>query len=152
MHYETVTLEAKTVVGLSGETSNNDPNIGQVIGGLWQDFYNKGVYASIENKANDCSIGLYNDYETDENGLYTVTVGCEVTEAQDIPQGATVKTIPAGKYAKFVVEGDMVTAVQAFWENLWNTPLPRTYTGDFEEYQPGNNMEHAIIHIYIAIQ
>lgn len=41
--------------------------------------------------------------------------------------------------------GDYVEAVSKAWEEIWNTLLDRTYTGDFEEYR---TMED----IYIAIR
>ena len=42
--------------------------------------------------------------------------------------------------------------VAAFWEKLWAMDLPRAFTADFEEYQPGGDMQHAEIHIYIALK
>lgn len=62
-----------------------------------------------------------------------------------------VKTIPAGKYAKFIVRGHMQHAVIGFWQELWNMNLERTYICDFEEYQD-SNIEEATIHIFIGIR
>lgn len=152
MEYQIVTLDSKKIVGITAKTRNDDENIGKVIGGLWSDFFSQGIYQSIEDKKNNCTIGLYSDYKTDYTGEYSLTVGCEVNQAQNIPAGTVSKSIPKGKYAKFIVEGPMDTAVMEFWEKLWKIPLDRSYTGDFEEYQPENTAEQAIIHIYIALK
>ncbi len=143
MKYEVVNLEEKIIVGFAAETSNEDPQMGAIIGGLWQKLYSPENAGKITDRANEFAIGLYSDYT--ERG-YQVTAGFEVKKAEDI-EGMTVKTIPAGKYAKFSVHGDMVKAVADSWKEIWATPLERTYTGDFEEY---TSMED--IDIYIAIK
>lgn len=143
MKYEVVNLEKKVVVGYSANTSNEDPNMQAIIGGLWQNLYNPANVSRVQGRVNAYAIGLYSDYS--EKG-YQVTAGFEV-KAADSAEGFSVKTIPAGKYAKFSVHGDMVEAVAKAWQEIWNTPLERTYTGDFEEY---TSMED--IDIYIAIK
>ena len=62
-----------------------------------------------------------------------------------------VKIIPAGRYAKFVVVGDQVEAVGSAWAEIWQMPLKRTYTGDFEEYVSVMEDGQCEIHLYIAI-
>ena len=66
MKYEIVTLKEKIVVGLSARTNNLSPDMGAVIGGLWNRFYNEGIYASIPEKANNKALGIYTDFENDE--------------------------------------------------------------------------------------
>ena len=51
MDYEIVTLEEKIAVGISARTNNTDPKMGTIISGLWNRFYNEGIYASIPDKA-----------------------------------------------------------------------------------------------------
>lgn len=150
MNYEIVNLDEKIVVGITGRTSNNDENIGMVIGGLWQDFYGKGIYDSIENKVNDKAVGIYSDYESDFMGEYSITVGAEVSEAKNISEDYIIKVIPKGRYAKFIVRGHMQRAVAEFWEELWNVNLDRNYLCDFEEYQNCDE-ENAEVYIYISI-
>lgn len=145
MKYQIVNLKEKTVVGLSAKTSNNDPDMQRKIGGLWQDFYMKGVAETVKNKINEYAIGLYSDYEGDN---YTVTVGNEVSPPNN-PE-LSIKIIPAGKYAKFSVHGNTVTAVSEAWEEIWRLDLDRSFTGDFEEYL-NSDAENADIDIYIAL-
>ncbi len=150
MEYEIVTLEEKIAVGIAARTNNASPDMGAVIGGLWNRFYNEGIYAAIPDKKNAKALGIYTDYEGNEKSDYTVIVACE---AQSVPQtGAyTVCKIPAGRYAKFVVRGDMVQAVAATWQEIWKLDLPRTFQCDFEEYQ-NESMDQAEIHIYVGLK
>ncbi len=148
MNYELVNLEAKTFVGVTARTGNNDPECQKIIGGLWQDFMGKGIDKSLKNKANDYCVGLYSDYDFN-NMTYDVTIGAEVTENGN--SELAMKTIPAGKYAKFQIKGDVVKDVANAWEQIWQMQLERTFTGDFEEYI--NNVDGvAEINIYIALK
>lgn len=146
MKYEIVRLEEKIAVGVSARTNNMSPDMGAVIGGLWNRFYNEGIYASIPGKA----LGIYTDYAGDWKADYTVFAACETTAE---PQGNqySICRIPAGRYAKFVVHGDMVQAVAAAWQEIWQMDLPRTFQCDFEEYQD-DCMDNAEIHIYVGLK
>lgn len=146
MQYEVVTLQEKIVVGVSEKTGNNDPKMGAVIGELWRKLYQDGISEQIQNKVNTYAIGLYSDYEGEE---YCVTVGHEVSAAGN--ENLVKKVIPAGKYAKFSVHGDMQKAVEESWGAIWQMDLDRSYTGDFEEYL---NCVDGIsdIDIYIALK
>ena len=164
MNYEIVELQEKTVVGLIARTNNADPNMGAVIGGLWEKFYQDGVYSAIDRKRDGKALGIYTDYAGTEKDDYNIMVACEVekgvyspsdggngVQAQQSPEDTVVRTIPAGKYAKFIVTGDMQKAVYDFWCQLWTLDLPRNFECDFEEYQ-NDDMEHAEIHIYIGLK
>ena len=143
MNYEIVELKEKTIVGFTARTSNEDPQMGAINGELWKQLYTPENTEKIQNRVNAYAIGLYSDY--DKEG-YQVTAGFEVSDAES-GNGFTVKTIPAGRYAKFSVHGDMIEAVANSWKEIWETPLDRTFTGDFEEY-----LSQEDIDIYIAIK
>ena len=153
MKYEIVTLNEKIVVGISARTNNLSPDMSATIGGLWKRFYNEGVYASIPEKSNNKALGIYMDFEGDEKSDYTAMVACEtLTEPKGTESAEyTVRRIPAGRYAKFVVQGDMIAAVAAAWQEIWQMDLPRTYLYDFEEYQD-DRMDQAEIHIYVGLK
>lgn len=152
MNYEIVNLEEKKVIGLIARTNNSSPEMGNVIGGLWNRFYEEGVYTSIPSKRNAKALGIYTDYEGGAMDDYSIMVACEVTEASDLPQGTVTRDIPAGSYAKFIVKGDMRTAVADCWMKIWSMDLPRTFACDFEEYQDDCMDENAEIHIYIGLK
>lgn len=146
MNYEIVTLAEKIVVGVSATTGNNDPNMGAIIGGLWEKLYQSGVNADIKHKVNDYAIGLYSDYTIES---YCVTAGNQVSKSEN--PALTTKIIPAGKYAKFSVHGDMQQAVAEAWGKIWQMELDRSFTGDFEEYLNAD-FQHCDIDIYIALK
>lgn len=146
MNYEIVNLEQKTVVGVSAVTSNTDPKMGETISGLWEKLYQGGINSSIKNKVNEYAIGLYSDYAGEQ---YCVTAGNEVSKVEN--EGLAVKTIPAGRYAKFSVHGHMEKAVAQAWQEIWKVELDRSFTGDFEEYLTAD-WDNADIDIYIALK
>ncbi len=82
MNYEIVNLEEKRVVGLAARTNNQSPEMGAVIGGLWEKFYGEGVYAQIENKTSDKVLGIYTDYAGGAMDDYTIMVACEAAESK----------------------------------------------------------------------
>lgn len=151
MQYEIVELEEKMVAGLKIRTSNSDPAMSSSIGAIWQRFFGEGIYQSIPSKKNDKSIGLYMNYENDVKGAYDVMVCCEIQNSSSLPERVQSETIPAGKYAKFIIQGQVQKAVAEFWMKLWSMELDRKYSCDFEEYQSGSDMDHAEIHIYISL-
>lgn len=148
MNYEVVELKEKKIVGFKARTSNSSPDMQAVIGGLWQKLYSPENVSGISNRTNAFAIGLYSDYSANGDE-YDVTVGFEVSQLPEAEklQGKDVKVIPAGRYAKFSVHGDMVEAVANAWGEIWSTPLERTFTGDFEEYTSMNDID-----IYIAVK
>ncbi len=149
MDYEIVFLEEKNVVGFSARTNNSSPEMGAVIGGLWQRLYLPENFTKITNRENEKALGIYTDYSSDEYGDYTVMTAFEVkNDAGQVD--FEFRKIPAGRYAKFVVKGNMLTAVQEFWQKLWHMELERSFICDFEEYQNAD-AENAEIHIYISL-
>lgn len=150
MNYEIVTLKEKIAVGVSARTGNASPDMGKVIGGLWERFYGGGVYGSIPCKADEKALGIYTEYAGDEKEDYTVMAACETTQ-EPKEGGYAVLRIPAGRYARFVIHGDMVQAVAAAWQEIWQMDLPRSFQCDFEEYQD-DSMDNAEIHIYVGLK
>lgn len=150
MEHEIIFLDEKNVVGFSARTNNSSPEMGAIIGGLWQKLYLPENFSAVKERSNEKALGIYTDYSSDENGDYTIMTAFEV-ENNTEQAGFELRKIPAGKYAKFVVKGNMLTAVQEFWQNLWSMELDRSFVCDFEEYQNADP-ENAEIHIYISIK
>lgn len=153
--YEIIRLKEKTLVGISVITSNNDPKLGETMTGIWNNFYEDETSAKIENKINDHPICLYSDYEQRGrdilNEKYCVSIGFEVTKVKN--KNLTVKTIPSGRYAKFSVQGNMYSVVEEEWQKIWQLPLERTFTGDFEDYVFIDlTKEIVTVDIYVAVK
>ena len=107
----------------------------------------------MKNRVNGKSVGLYCDYAQDMS--YTVLAGCQISSegvAEAEKNGLTVKKIPAGRYAKFTVKGEVSKVVGETWTEIWNTPLERTFTGDYEEYQEDCATGNGTIFIYLAVK
>ena len=153
MKYEIIELEEKVVQGIKIKTTNKDGKAMQDIGIIWQKLFADGIYETIPNKLNGKTIGLYTEYEGDYTKPYTFIAGAEVSREVKIGKELESIIIPKGKYAKFVIIGDVQNSVGQAWKEIWNMDLNRKYTCDFEEYQNNSeDMQKQEIHIYIAIE
>ena len=131
MNFRTISLPAFTIVGISARVSNDRP---QEIGKLWQQFYAEGIAAKIPNKKSENIYSVYIDYESDHTKPYTIVIGCKVNDAASLPAGLVAKTVPASKYAVISANGKQPDALIAAWQQVWKSDLPRTYSGDFDQY------------------
>lgn len=150
MEFEIVELQEKMVEGIGIRTTNENGKSMQDIGLLWQKFFAEGEYDEISHKINQKTIGLYTDYEGDYTKPYYFMVGCEVKKKS---QSGVTKIIPKGKYAKFVIRGDVQKSVGEAWSKIWQMDLKRKYGCDFEEYQNNSeDIQNQEIHIYIGLE
>ncbi|QZY56867.1 GyrI-like domain-containing protein [Crassaminicella profunda] len=153
MKYEIIMLNEKIVVGIMKQTTNVGGQSVKDIGEVWQQFITTGIYEKIMGKVNHKAIGLYTDYEGDFTRPYDFLACCEVMDHEKLEGSLTKKVIPKGKYAKFIINGDVKEAVGQFWTKLWQLDLDRAYTCDFEEYQNNSqDMKNQEIHIYISLK
>lgn len=150
MNYEIVNIKSKHVTGIKIRTSNSIETMQSDIGGLWQNFLQKGIYEQIKNKKDGIVIGLYTNYENNVEGEYDFVACCETEYGKN--KELVNLDITEGNYAKFILKGNTTRIVSGFWNELWKMDLDRKFTYDFEEYQEGCNMENAEIHFYIALK
>ena len=95
------------------------------------------------------------DYETDYTGNYTAIIGCKVNSLDNIPEGLRTWEFNGGTYRKFIAKGKMPEAVLKSWKDIWDKDaiLNRTYTADFEIYDPKSQQEeNATVEIYISVE
>lgn len=153
MKYEIVELEEKVVTGIKIKTTNKAGKAMQDIGITWQKLFAGEIYEKMPNKVNGKTIGLYTEYEGDYTKPYTFIAGAEVSKEVQNNEELESIIIPKGKYAKFIIIGDVQNSVGQAWQEIWNMDLKRKYTCDFEEYQNNSeDMQKQEIHIYIAIE
>ncbi|MCI8965860.1 MAG: AraC family transcriptional regulator [Clostridia bacterium] len=153
MKYEIVELEEKIIQGIAIKTTNQDGKSIKDIGETWQRLFTDGIYENIPNKINGKTIGLYTKYEGDYTKPYLFIAGAEVRKGEKINKEIESIVIPKGKYAKFIIIGDIKNSVGEAWQEIWNMDLKRKYICDFEEYQNNlGDMEKQEIHIYIGIE
>lgn len=150
MDYEIVQLQEKVLAVLEPvRLSNLDQEVSQKIEFAWHNFSEK--CGEVERKTTNKPICTYSNYESNEKGEYDVEIGYEVESGSTLKSGWKKKVIPAGKYAKFVVKGNMVKEVANFWRNVWKMDLPRKFDCDFEECQ-NMDMLNGEVHIYISVK
>ena len=138
-------VEGFTVSGLSTKTQNTDEfnEKKAKLPSLWQQFY-------VSNLAANANIfGVYSDYESDANGLFTVTVG--VSDDSKRAELGTVK-IQAGNYLVFQGAGPMPSTVVETWKQIWDyfeveSNYQRNFISDFEAYSGSDKVA-----IYIGIK
>lgn len=138
-------IESFTVIGLSIKTRNTDEfneNTAK-LPSLWQQFYSSNFAANAN------IFEVYSDYESDANGLYTVTVG--VTDNNECAEFSSVK-IQAGSYLVFEGEGQMPSTVVEIWKQIWayfeeKREYQRSFISDFEAYSGSDKVA-----IYIGIK
>lgn len=138
--YEIVDGLEFLVVGLSARTTNAaEAGPDGVISKLWRQF-SRGEIPAQELALHESGeiLATYTDYERDEHGPYTVTVGYRVTTLDDIPEGLSGAIVPAQIFARVVVEGDPSQAIPEAWEQIWRVfagePYRRQFAGEVEVY------------------
>ncbi len=131
----TLKKEAFYVVGISVRTTNENGKAMQDIPALWHRFMSEGVMSKLTNKVGNESYAVYTDYESDNTKPYTMILGYQVTDLENIPEGMVGKRIESASYEKFVAKGDLTKdAVVNEWMKIWNSEIDRAYTSDFEVY------------------
>lgn len=145
MRFELITIETKELVGVTSITDLETPDMG-----LWGNFY-KGFYNNVQNKRNEKVYEVYSGFGL-ESSIGRVTIGCELCKQEELPLHAITKVIPAGKYAKFTIKGNVYEVVPQFWKQLQQTELSieRSYICDFEEY-PTSETEDVTLFIYLSV-
>jgi predicted transcriptional regulator YdeE len=137
-------LESFLVTGFSVRTQNSDEFNEKTakIPSLWQQFYSSELAGSAK------LFGVYSNFESDENGPYTVTVGAASTKEQS--QLSSVR-IQAGNYLIFQGTGPMPQTVIEAWQRIWTffqktTEYRRNFISDFEAYSGSDQVA-----VYIGV-
>lgn len=155
---EQVTKGPLQIVGISTKTTNEmEMSAGGKIPVLWETFYKERVSDRIPNRQKASpTVALYSDYESDETGAYTFTIGEIVEGVAAVPKGMAAFHVPQTKYAVFTTRKGPVSAVvpeawQHIWE--WSKEHKRAFTFDFEWYDERSaDPEYAQVDIYIAVE
>mgnify|MGYP001799358486 CR=1 FL=1 len=150
----TTTLEAFPVIGISVRTSNQDNRAMKDIPALWQRFQQENVLQNIPNMASGEVYCIYTEYEGDHMQPYTVVIGCQVSNLEEVPEGMTSLTIQAGSYERFEAKGNMLEgAVAQAWYAIWTSELDRCYQTDFEVYgEDARDMTNARVDVMVGVK
>lgn len=147
------TIEKFHVIGISVRTTNENMQATTDIPALWAKFMQENLGAKISDKIDETVYCIYAEYESDFTKPYTTILGCEVKNLNSIPEGFVGLTIEKSNYEKFTAKGNLMQgAVFNEWMKIWNTPIDRKYTADFEVYnEKSQNPLEAEVDIFIAV-
>lgn len=152
-----VSLYGKYIVGLEVRTTNRDemdPKKAKMPA-VWKRVYQEHITDRIpDQKEPGVKLGAYTRYQSDANGPYSLIVGAEVGDVDNVPEGMAGIVVLAQEYLIFKAQGEMPKAVIDGWGAVWkyfaaDTTLKRAFTTDFERYvdsKPG------IVEIHIAVR
>lgn len=145
------------VVGVELYTSKNDEMDFKQIPRFWNKFFASNIGEKIPNKKYpDTYLGYSCDFH--ENTDYTYLICSEVKDLSPPPKGMVIKTIPASRYATFVVKGLLPEILINTWRYIYNTWLPNSGyelidKTDFEELCLKRiNLEIPEVIIYLPIK
>lgn len=148
------------VAGYSVRTNNAKEASGQgQIGPLWQRWFAENLGAKVPNRVDKRMVAVYSDYESDEKGDYTYTLGAQVSSTDNLPSGFTFRKVVAGPYVIFTTEkGPVTQVVPAEWQKVWAAPArelggKRAFVTDFEVYdQRAADPQNTQVDIHIGIE
>jgi predicted transcriptional regulator YdeE len=141
-----ITVDAERhIAGFAIRTRNADemnPKTAQ-IGALWQRFMTSGLAGM--------PVGVYTDYESDQNGAYTLVAGVDVGAGAELGDGQRRAIIQPGSYLVFEGRGELPAVVIRTWSEVWSYFTPgalqaRAFRTDFEEYP-----EEGVVRIHIGV-
>jgi predicted transcriptional regulator YdeE len=122
------------VAGHSVRTNNHK------ISEAWGAFMQNNPAHLLPKKLGDEIYAVYTDYESDQNGDYTLLIGYKVESTANLPAEVTALEVPSGNYAVFTSDqGPLTEIVPALWKTIWSlTPEQlngtRSFKTDFELY------------------
>ncbi len=140
----------KTIYGIATKTNNAlEMSANGKIPALWQSFDES---IPVDYKNGERVYGVYYNYESDHNGMFTVLAGFD---GQSYPLDLNIEqiTIANGDYLVFSHKGDMPQIAIDAWTEVWqyfadvNCQHQRLFTTDFEFYLNGNEIE-----VHIAVK
>jgi len=151
---KTEQIEQFNIVGISVRTTNENAQAAKDIPLLWNKFFAENVAEKISNKTSTDIYCMYTDYVKDHTQPYTTILGFKVENLDQIPEGMVGKKISAGNYTPFIAQGKLSDGiVYNEWLKIWEAPVNRAFTADFEIYGPkAQNPDSAEVKILIALK
>ncbi|WP_373330613.1 GyrI-like domain-containing protein [Salmonirosea aquatica] len=116
---EQETIGEFKIIGIAVRTTNENGQATQEIPALWNRFISEGMAGRIPNKMGESLYCVYTDYVLDHTQPYTTILGYKVTTLATIPEGMVGKTIPEGKYVRYLSKGNLMEgAVIGTWHEI----------------------------------
>lgn len=116
-----------------------------LIPGLWARVLADATLLSWSGRAADGLFAVYFDYESDQDGAYSLLVGVGAAGAEHLPAGVACVRVADEAYESFHADGDGPAAVVAAWGRVWSATaegtLPRAFTTDVEVHAPDGSVD-----------
>lgn len=133
------------ILGLELRTTNDHGQSFKDIPPFWEKFFKEGCITKIENKLADDIYGVYTDFENkgkNNQGMYSLIIGCPVAQNTVIPDGYKLIKIPAGNYLEFPVEKNRNDKVGEAWQKIWSIQDKQNwlFNCEFERYSANGDI------------
>ncbi len=159
MEYKIVELEKFFVAGFSMRTTyHNNQNI-QDISTLWTKLVTDESLQNISNRIDsDKMYCVYSEWLWSEvHNVYdlTITIGWKVSSLDNIPAKLHGITVPAAKYRKYSVKGELQSSLISSWVDITiEAHAARAFNVDFDEIESDvlEHIDKAIIDIYVSVK
>ncbi|TGL37547.1 GyrI-like domain-containing protein [Leptospira perdikensis] len=152
-------LKPFTLVGIKARTSNREEVSGNgKIAALWERFWGEGILSQIPNQTNPTElIVTYTEFESDENGEYTILIGAAVESVGELKEHLTSIKIPASDYIQVPTTwGPIAEIGLTTWKSIWSDEKlrkNRSYIADLEIYGVNaKDPNHSQFDIYLGIK
>lgn len=150
--FERVNSPGLFVTGIFVRTTNQNGQARTDIGNLWTRFMTENLAGQIDEKLSEDIYCVYTDYESDHTGWYTAVLGCRVPDTINVPDGLFTALIPAGDYHIYKPQGKFPDCVANTWMEIWQMPIDRKYTADYDLYKSGaKSFEETEVDVCIAV-
>lgn len=152
-------LDSMHLVGITARTSNTKEMTGNgKIAALWQRFWEEGILSQISDPSVPSEIVVaYTEFETDENGEYTILIGTKVGSVKSLPSHLTTISVSESDYLHVSTEWGPISEIGInTWKKIWSDETyrkNRSYKTDLEIY--GSNAKdpnHSQFDIYLGIK
>lgn len=151
MDFDIVHKDEFQVVGIETLTSSLEGFRG--IARHWERFYEENILEKSKATPEADIYGLYTDFEGDDHKEFKFIVGTIFKKADPKPEGFVIKTVPKSAYAFFRTRGLYPESLIEAWKEIDRLGLNRTYTGDFEVYNPKmGDPRSPIVDIYVSVK
>ena len=142
------------IAGMEIRTSNDAGMAEKAIPQLWGEFMDAKLAEKLPDMVNPTMYAVYTDYEGDHSKPYTMLLGFEVSNKDNVPDELSIRTIPVAKYETFTAKGDLTqNAVLDAWMKIWQSNLNRTYQTDVEVYgEKAMNPTNGEAEIWIGVK
>ena len=150
---EETELPAFYAAGITVRTINQNGQSRKDLMALWTRFMSDNILPQINDRAVDDIYCFYTDYESDHTGYYTALLGCKVNSLENIDEGFSGLSVPAGKYQVYLLAGDPLHSILDAWQEIWESDANRAYTADFDLYTANaKSFEETEVKIYLAVK